>query len=1564
MYTKLTAITTQYSKFTKNQVLTEGQLNQFLEYFEDQDHLSRIGLSGVGIVCGFKVALSKTLNNAITITKGFGTTTDGDLITLVEPRNGALRLIDSASKTYTHYRTFVDSNAKYPHFHNEDSQIDLIEVFPEEDIDTSNTTYTRLSQEQLKNKVVLLYLENYPKQGDLCTTLDCDNQGQLHVSKLRVLLVSVEDAASIAARDVLYSKHDWNSLYKSLPELKARRDILSPKNTTDYQKLKNTYYKLIHTATAKRMPRLQGFEPKTREFNFMNELKSGLNAIFSKFGRGAVSSKISKVFDLSLSSIPPDFQYLYDVLKDLVDSYNEVKALLLHINVECSPDIGSFPKHLMLGKLEKDLHPQDTAFRHRFYKSPIIGIEDTNLKKVYSLLNRIEQILNNYLGTEKSGDIKITPSILEGELGHQAIPFYYDVTEQFLDNWSFEKYQNLRQTSNLSYHAENYSNADAVREPLYYNLDNYNFLRIEGVQGKSYKEALNDVIDLKEKFGLNFDVKVLPLGKPNQRINMADYQCEFEDLEVLLEAWTTEQECILASITKFFSGFKLDLKSKDSDNQEGGKIYYLDNVTEEVYTTPKEIFYSKIREKSKPYASAFVKKDEEKKPKEHDLIAKMHSLEEAPMVRLYENYKPIHKDVVKENLVKDENTLGFFVDQAIQQNEGGCESVNDILSNAKANVKAQLETEAWEANPEVKNFILNDATNLLVNAHMLSHSIPVSVKEIDRNTIQTYKRTLDDICSLVKNLRVKFRKARLSETQNNIVLLLLNQLAIVCCSGKKLDILQKEIEKRKEEILKRLQLSEFVKQHPGLRHYAGVPVGGTFVMAYLKDDEEEKSTYETVDLEVEFLRQPTKTLRENEFNGGVISLWNDKVSMPFAFVNKITRDSKDVNQAVLVGRSINDTVKNLAQFLNFRWRLAGYSNSCKAYARDRILRIELIDQRVSKEQYYIQFFNQAIIGTTSRLFFEPNRIISRNITSKNTVIADFALPYLCCSDCTPVNFIVPKEPVSLSLPAPYVCLNEATEPLPFTVKPADGEVTADVKEGLSAGVVQDENGAYWFDAKQVNPGLIGRPIRFLVNNEKTTAVVTVYETPQAVITASPDNFMYNDMRTEVRVAFEVSGSGLTSNTEFEWDFGDDSDSSKDKPDSKGVVWHTYKLPVNETNTVSPKVKVSNGSCAQDIDMDEIQFDEPVDVTLEIQDTYCYDIGLEQQEIRVPFTNVNPAGGKIAIAGGSPSALLSIDQTKKELVISNPWDYNDFGTAISFTLDGQATDAQITIYRTPSIFISSKSGEPYWVNGVLMQDYQFDAVSSDGSTLNAFTFKWHIDDNPVSDKASFEHTFETDNQEGQSFVVKLSATSEEGCGKESEITVTIEPQDVQTCSDMVKAAILDDNNTINEQNVSNLDGNPLKIHNETRSAYAAVTKSPTVLNAFVTGSNNNALKGLLVKLIINTAQSILKAEAQDQNELVAFYTRYLRLQFRLFFHVIKCQEDMPDADVEKYINPVLKAMLDALENLSNVAFDVATPDPASDDGTLRQFLSECLQNTNFSDFIKNRIQQMINVILVP
>ena len=71
-----------------------------------------------------------------------------------------------------------------------------------------------------------------------------------------------------------------------------------------------------------------------------------------------------------LNNVPSstDYQYRFDFLKDLVDTYNEIKDLLLFLKADCCPDIRSFPKHLMLGPIGATLElGAYTPYRHHFY---------------------------------------------------------------------------------------------------------------------------------------------------------------------------------------------------------------------------------------------------------------------------------------------------------------------------------------------------------------------------------------------------------------------------------------------------------------------------------------------------------------------------------------------------------------------------------------------------------------------------------------------------------------------------------------------------------------------------------------------------------------------------------------------------------------------------------------------------------------------------------------------------------------------------------------------------------------------------------------------------------------------------------------------------------------------------------------------------------------------------------------------------------------------------------------------------------------------------------------------
>ncbi|KRB56440.1 hypothetical protein [Flavobacterium sp. Root186] len=535
MSAKLSTITTQYRRFTKNQVLTEGNLNEVVDFFDDQDRLSRIYLSGVGIVCGFYTAYNAD-QQAISITQGTGITTDGDLFKLYQADVLGNKKIDFDSKTYTHCKIYDNTKAAYKPFFYDGSnkQLPLFELLTEEQQKKEKDPYFSLAEFttntkfEFKEAVILLYLESYEKESDLCVSLSCDNQGLEIVGNFKVLIVSKDVATQIMTYDSMSGKINYSNLYHNLPDLKSNRIVLKKEDFVHLDAIKQTFTKgIFKNDVVKNLQ--EGY----------NKLLTGLNMpIISD----AVQKKITELFNFEGDPvIPQDFQYLYDLLNDLVDTYNETRALLLTIDDSyCSPDINAFPKHLMLGELIKT--EPCFEFRHAFYKSPLLTGkslstcndcladdeviskdsekkkkeetadeikicygEDTARQRMYSLILRSAQLLENY--NPLYDVIKITPSLQMGKLGKKAIPFYNNVNDSLINAWDFDKSILGLQKNNVSFHDDLLN----TKKPLEIHLDS-DFYRIEGHQGRNYKEALKAIQEIRLENGLGFNIMILAVN--------------------------------------------------------------------------------------------------------------------------------------------------------------------------------------------------------------------------------------------------------------------------------------------------------------------------------------------------------------------------------------------------------------------------------------------------------------------------------------------------------------------------------------------------------------------------------------------------------------------------------------------------------------------------------------------------------------------------------------------------------------------------------------------------------------------------------------------------------------------------------------------------------------------------------------------------------------------------------------------------------------------------------------------------------------------------------------------
>ncbi|WP_299899256.1 PKD domain-containing protein [uncultured Aquimarina sp.] len=1092
---RLEEITTQYRSFVDDQVLTAEQLNTIIEYFEDQNRLIRICLSGVGIVCGLDVLYEE--NSSIIISDGCAVTTDGDLVKYL-------------SKTYTHIKVFEDSEANYSKFDTINTIHELITT--EESETTESLALSEL--EDINDKVVVLYLENFAKEETPCTSTDCDTQGQEQVANIRILLVSKNDAKTISnqSNDPIFSKHSTTKKFINLPELAVKRIILTNQyivdnsgntvisqnsNTTNYYRLKKSYYDVIKSTS------------------IITDLKKAITRLFTDFRtlldtdslevnsiKGIIDN-IDGLFDFSINDIPIDIQYRYDLLKDLISTYTEIKCLLFDLRWVCCPNRNAFPKHLLLGELV----PEESYLecRHSFYPSSIITDGKEKWLEIRNLILRMHYMLEEYRITPSAFTaIKVTPSRdYDEDLSKRSIPYYFSTSKNLIQNWNYTKTKKFQEDQNLGYRSSNLSSNDTIQNPLDYNIDTNDFYRIEGHLGKDYRTAIKDLDTIKTEKGLAFDIKVLSIDEALESLDLSDYKCQFEDLNAVLKAWRAEQNCLNASVARFFSGFSLQDKGKHK--------YYRVNSFETNNTglvAEERSFLAPIALDTSRTASINILALETN-------FANIGGFETVYNV----------DTVVEENIIKEEDVLGKFIDKAFKEKPEG--SAEDIIAVIKKDIAEDPVISAWET--EIKEVAIDQPAEILAHTKVATRYIPNSVEEMEPQRINDYKITIESLCEKVEAYKKRTTGLLYSQASNyqrtgfeQQYALLLNQLSINCCAAEKIEILLDEIQKRKEEVLSQKLLSKFVEKNSGLEHKAGVRPGGTFVMVY---------------------RGRTKTQGLSIANNAFLSL--------APVTNAVTPLSfSAINNPITLNPLTNINTNSLA--LN----------------------------------PILPELSVANLTGLNDLFSVP---IS-NVT-ENTVVADFSLPYMCCSDCAPTAFIIPKQPVSLRLPVDHICLHNETAPIPFEVVPVDGIVAASVDESQNGGVVQID-GRFFFDASQVTEELLGNEIAFTVNDQITDAKITVFKRPEFDFENSEPR--YSNDNTIASVNFTVQGVNLPTGVTYFWDFGDNT-----LPDNRTDEnpRHEFKLPVNDDNLVTVTLTITNGKCSHDVSHD-IQFE------VEVIDTDC------------------------------------------------------------------------------------------------------------------------------------------------------------------------------------------------------------------------------------------------------------------------------------------------------------------------------------------------------------------------
>lgn len=518
MNNQLSNISTQYRKFSKGQYVDDAQFNEFLDFFEDQDRLSKVMLQGVGVVCGFKPELlyGDGLLKSIQLSQGVALTSDGDLLTLnntslvsEELYISDLKTINIKNKNYTHCKVYDNFKIKYPAFYDGENQIELWELATAEESNSGFQSLNALSD--LDDKYLLLYLESYEKEVKPCRGVDCDNHGIQQIRNLKVLITTAQGINFILEKDLIQPHPLFvNGVMTPVKQERVIAERLILENGID-KPFSSSDLKDMYSAI---LEKNNYGELLFKKINAISQILETPVTYFENF-KAALREVLEK---------PIGFQYAYDVVNDLASTYAEIVKLLPKSFTECFPDFDSFPKHIMLGKLISNI--QLDSSRHQFYNSPVLDDEKAT-QKVKMLIHRFNQQAENFrypidseieiieegAPVENKGKIKVTPSQKLNPLTDKAIPFYYKATEEFLKAWNFDKTENRSFRNNLSYDSASFSSDEHIKNPTSFNIDRNSFYNIEGHQGMSYEDAFEQLNHIRNEKQLAFDVMALSLAE-------------------------------------------------------------------------------------------------------------------------------------------------------------------------------------------------------------------------------------------------------------------------------------------------------------------------------------------------------------------------------------------------------------------------------------------------------------------------------------------------------------------------------------------------------------------------------------------------------------------------------------------------------------------------------------------------------------------------------------------------------------------------------------------------------------------------------------------------------------------------------------------------------------------------------------------------------------------------------------------------------------------------------------------------------------------------------------------
>ena len=558
--------------FVPNQLLRAQQLNDLVSFLDENSRFTNVFSLGIGIVSGLaitNVEMEGPAIRSITVSEGFGLSSDGFLFRLNDDCVLThYRKIDISTKAFDcvpqEERFTLDNLKTFYQLREEDDipvgERDLYKPLLDFPVPDSNGNS---DVPDLKCLTMVMLSSLDVKERAVCFN-ECDEDSRESSVTTKILLADAqfvsdkikEPGTSSSSGDSRRKAGDPPYIHRFAWDNEKKKITLA--NIRDFASLADSYKTLSQEAVG----RIKAtYEKVSIDFAIWDEA----------FNTDELTSTLQQCLDNLLASypttgasVPYDFQYLYDHMKDLVAAYLEFADSLreLDSSEQFIPNLCQFPGFIALGRPIQRIReavtegngtnedgtviespfscPPVEKTRTNFQSASLNELQLGNLQRAQFYLNRLGKLcpFAVLLPTINLKEIKITAS--RGRhlpLSQRAIPFYYSPgqnsnNERLRNFWNFELSRDGQSERIPSYHR--FSSIAPFDEHLNYDVEAYQFFRIEGHVGNTLGEVAQQVDELRSCFNLPFDIKCVKLGgQAEEDIKKADMT--FRHLELLYE---------------------------------------------------------------------------------------------------------------------------------------------------------------------------------------------------------------------------------------------------------------------------------------------------------------------------------------------------------------------------------------------------------------------------------------------------------------------------------------------------------------------------------------------------------------------------------------------------------------------------------------------------------------------------------------------------------------------------------------------------------------------------------------------------------------------------------------------------------------------------------------------------------------------------------------------------------------------------------------------------------------------------------------------------------------------